>query len=112
MNLRETMRHAFSLGGSLRLDDDGRTLLDRLAEIVVSRRMAEPALLFLESVKPLGFLGGQAMHFLSPFATMVLNPSQYRTLAHIMAHREGVEALMDAIVRRQGRDDAPGGGHA
>jgi len=62
------LRHAFALDGPLGpLTDEDRALLARLAAKVVVRRMAGPAILFLESMRPLNYIGSQALVFLRPF---------------------------------------------
>jgi len=96
--LRDGLRHAFALedpDGALTEED--RALLDRLAEKVVRRQMALPAVLLLQSVRPLSSLGSQAMVFLRPFLTPLLKPAVYDRMTHILDRREGVRALVDAI---------------
>jgi hypothetical protein len=72
-------------------------LLDRVAQAVVMRRLTAPAILFLESMKPLSFLGGQAMAFFSPFVRMVAGVSSYDALAEAIERRENVEYLIQRI---------------
>ena len=96
------LRNAFSLEsphGPLTGED--RKLLARLAEKVVARRMALPALLFLGSIRPLNSISSQAMVFLRPFLSGLLNPANYDRMTEIMDRREGIGALMDAIEAKQ-----------
>ncbi len=74
-----------------------QALLDRIAEAVVDRELAAPAILFLESMKPLSFLGGQFMAFISPFIHMVVDASQYDQIAEAIERRENVEFLIQRI---------------
>ncbi len=71
-----------------------QALLDRIAEAVVDRELTAPAVLFLDSMKPLSFLGGQFMAFLSPFIHMVVDASQYDLIAEAIERRENVEFLI------------------
>jgi len=99
---RRGLRNAFSLEsphGPLKGDD--RQLLDRLAEVIVARRMAMPAVLFLSSVRPLNAIGSQAMVFLRPFLSGLLNRADYDRMTKIVDRREGLAALIDAIEARQ-----------
>ena len=48
------------------LDDQDRALLDRLAARVVELKLEVPAILTLESSRPLTVVAGQAMLFLEP----------------------------------------------
>jgi len=91
-------RHAFALEGPHGpLTEADRELLRRLAFAIVRRRMSGPAVLFLQSVRPLNYIGSQAMHFLRPFLTPLFNPQQYERLAAILERREGISALIEAI---------------
>ena len=49
-----------------RLPDADQALLDRVAVWICDRRMETPAVLFLETARPLSFVGSQAMHFFDP----------------------------------------------
>ena len=73
----------------------------RLALAIVARRMGAPAVLFLSSLRPLNFVGSQAMLFLKPFLTPLFNTHQYERLAAILERREGISALIEAIETAQ-----------
>jgi hypothetical protein len=79
------------------LDEEDHALLERLAGAIARRRMAAPAILFLESLRPLNYVGGQAMAFLRPFLTPLFSPSDYERLTAILERREGLDALATAI---------------
>jgi hypothetical protein len=70
-----------------------RAALDPLIREIKKRGMATPALLFLESVRPLNGIGAQALHFMQPFATAVLDPVRYETLSKYLEKRGSVEWL-------------------
>lgn len=92
------LRHAFAVGGPHGpLTEADRELLRRLALAVVLRRMSTPALLFLQSVRPLNYVGSQAMVFLRPFLTPLFNQVDYDRLAAVLERREGIGALIEAI---------------
>lgn len=85
-------------------------ILDRLASWVVTKRMTAPAILFLESHRPLSFVGSQAMiaaspivHFFEPFLQSLVGPGYghqaYKRFAELMENRETVERLIIAIER-------------
>ena len=76
---------------------DDAKLLARLAERIVSRRMAMPAALFLRSIGPLNSIGSQALVFLRPFLTPLFNPADYDRVTKILDRREGIDALVEAI---------------
>ncbi len=51
----------------------------------------------LESLRPLNFVGSQALHVLKPFAEVVFDPEAYRRLAELLEQRETIEILIDKI---------------
>jgi hypothetical protein len=86
-------------------------ILDRLAAWVVERRMTAPAILFLESHRPLSFVGSQAMIAASPVVHVFESFFQafggggwkhttYQRFAELMEDRDNVERLIVAIERR------------
>ena len=105
--LIEGFRRAFSMESPHGpLTDEDRALLDKLAGKIVQRRMGMPALLFLQSVRPLNLIGSQAMIFLRPFVTPFFNQATYDRVAAIMERREGIGALLDAIDEAETQADA------
>src|SRR6266850_1756612 len=72
-------------------------LFDRIAEATVRYRMTVPAILFLESVKPLSFVGSQALYFFEPMVRAVFTVPDYERFAALMERRENLEALLVAI---------------
>lgn len=56
--------------------------------------MVAPAILFLETFKPLAFLGAQLLWFAQPFLALGLSETDVRDLAQLIEESEGVEALI------------------
>lgn len=91
-----------SPGADERAAREGRTpedeaLLDRLATRVVAMRMTVPAILFLESSKPLSFLGSQALYFFEPMVRAFFSVPEYERFAQLLERRETMEALLVKI---------------
>jgi len=78
-------------------------ILEKLAKKVVEWRMAVPAILFLESVKPLNYIGAQAMVFFEPIVQTIFNFRDYDTLRIAMERRENVENLLQKIEKHDAR---------
>ena len=72
-------------------------MVEKLAAKVVEWKMAVPAVLFLESVKPLNFVGSQALIFFSPIATTIFSPSDYAELTALLERRGNLEILLKRI---------------
>ncbi len=83
------------------LTDDERTLLDELADGIARRRLTPAAMFFLESVKPLGFVGSQMMVFLRPMISVIWsNPSRWDQLQAILEKRGSIELLLRRLEAR------------
>ena len=71
--------------------------LDRLAEKIIERRLSAPAILFLESSKPLSFLGNQAMVFFQPIVQTIFNFKTYDDIMDLLEDRDNIEYLLKKI---------------
>ena len=76
---------------------EDQALLERLARRVVELRLETPAILTLETARPLSVLAGQAMLFFEPFAQMLFRFDEYRRLAALIERRDALEALTRLI---------------
>ena len=79
------------------------SLLERLANRIAELRLETPALLTLETSRPLSVLAGQAMLFFEPFAQALFRLPDYRRLAALVERREALEALSGMIERAADR---------
>lgn len=85
------------------LAPDDLALLDRLANRVVELRMEVPAILALESGKPLSLVASQAMIFFEPFVQALFSFPDYRRYAALIERRGAIEALLTRIEDRSER---------
>jgi len=72
-------------------------VLDKVAKKVVMWHMTTPAIMFLESVKPLNYIGAQTMVFFEPIIQTIFNFTDYDTFRAAMERRENVENLLQKI---------------
>lgn len=80
------------------LTPEERDLMHRIAQKIVERGMTVPAILFLESVKPLNYIGSQVMVFLEPFMQAILRSvNDYNLFRKMMEKRDNVERLLQKI---------------
>lgn len=77
--------------------EEDADLIRKVAERIVSMRMSVPAIFFLESSKPLAFLGGQLLIFLEPFVQTLFNFRQYQRFAFLMEDRANWERLIRKV---------------
>ena len=80
-------------------DDD--KLLDELADAIVARHLATPALFFLESMRPLGFVGSQLMIVLRPIIQIVWPaPQRWDQVQRVLEERGSTELLCRRLEER------------
>lgn len=104
--LRQEFVHAFALAPiESALAPEDTVLLEKVARMIVKRGMTVPALLFLESLEPLNFLGSQVMHGLRPFLDLVCDAADMERLAVMLERRDGVARLI-ALMQEQATSPA------
>jgi hypothetical protein len=107
-HLRAAFQHAFTVRHDLSdLSTEELRLIDRLAQEVVGRGMAAPAVLFLESIGPMHFLGSQALHFLSPILDCAFQARDVERIATLLERRDALARLCAAIDARSTPTGAP-----
>ena len=97
-DFRAGLRHAFAVRpeqAAFTIED--LALLERVADAVVSRGMAAPATLFLESMGPMIFRGSQARHFLAPVDACVLTGTEIAQVARLLERRDSIHRLTALI---------------
>jgi hypothetical protein len=84
--------------GAMTLDAHRRErLLNDTARRIEQLGMTAPAILFLETYKPLAFLGAQVLWFAQPFISFGFNEADLRDLTLIVEERTGVEELITRL---------------
>ena len=78
-------------------EPEQRALLEKVATWIVRRGLTAPAILFLETGKPLNFLGSQLLIGLSPFIQAIFKGIEYQKFALIIEKDENVELLIELI---------------
>ncbi|MBN1550520.1 hypothetical protein JW979_03575 [bacterium] len=72
-------------------------IIRKLAEWVVRKRLTVPAIMFLESVIPLNYIGSQVLVFFNPFVTAFLNSNDYSALQEMLEDRGAIPVVIEAI---------------
>jgi hypothetical protein len=95
---------AASAGEPLAPED--RALLQRLADRIVALRLETPAILTLESSRPVSLLAGQAMTFFEPVVQALFRFPEYRRFTALVERREAIESLATLIEEGAARREA------
>jgi hypothetical protein len=76
-------------------------LLEKIADRIVKYRMAMPAILFLESVRPLNYVGSQAMVFLAPVVHSLFSAREYDEIQQALEHRQTISYVVDLLEEKE-----------
>ena len=68
--------------------------IDDVLRFVVRFGLTLPAILCLETLKPLSRMGSQFMHILSPSICVFLSPAHWKAFANILEEPNGTEYLL------------------
>jgi hypothetical protein len=92
-------KHAFAIERpeAFTPTDAERALVDRLAAELAHRGLTMPALVLLESLRPLGSLSAQAIWFSYPWFAALMDARGLKVLAGLLERPGGVEWMTDRI---------------
>jgi len=74
-------------------------LINKIAQKVVDYRLAPVAIVFLESSKPISFLGNQFLIFMQPFYRALFSYREYEEVTAMLEDRNNIELLIREIER-------------
>ena len=76
---------------------DYSELIKEVAAKIVRRKMSVPTILFIESVKPINRIAGQAVLVVSPFLAIFVSYEKIEQFCDMLQDRENVEKLLNEI---------------
>lgn len=87
------LKHAFAIEpeGPVEPTESQKAVVDRLCRQVVERGLATPALVFLESVRPLNYVTSQTLQFFAPVLSAVADGRACQDLADFLEHRGSID---------------------
>lgn len=77
--------------------DETEALIEKAATAISARGLNLPALLLLESHKPLSYLGSQAAITFSPFLVPIFGFDKVNDYSRLFSKRENVERLLERL---------------
>ncbi len=72
-------------------------IINKIAKEIVDRRLAVPALLFGETIKPVNRIAGQVSVFFEPLVQTIFPIKYYREATIVLSNREYFEKLLNKI---------------
>lgn len=78
-------------------EERANEVIEKVSRFVAERHMAPAAILSIESLRPLSFIGSQALFFIEPFAQVFVNEKEYQEFATMIEKEENLKKLMRRI---------------
>ena len=78
-----------------------KEIVEKLAVWVVRRRLSLPAIMTLESIMPLNYLGSQALVFFQPFVAAFLETADYKQFQEMLEHRPSIRYMIKILEDRE-----------
>ena len=104
-NFSKELKHAFYIEKQTDYDknvtDNENEFLAQLADGILNRKLATPAILFLETYRPLNFIGNQIMTFFRPFASTVYPKHKYDKILTALENRGNIDKLIKLIEKNR-----------
>tara|TARA_Y100000296_G_scaffold72556_1_gene89045 strand:+ start:688 stop:1065 length:378 start_codon:yes stop_codon:yes gene_type:complete len=93
------LKHAFAIDppGAAEPTEDQKPVVEKVCQEVIRRRMATPALIMLETFRPLNFVGSQVLHFFHPIVSAILTTEAYKRFTEFLERRGSVDYLCQRI---------------
>lgn len=77
--------------------EDYERLCRKIAKTIVERDLTVPAIMLIESIKPLSFLGSQMLVFANPVVSLIVQSGDYYRFIRMIEDRDNIEKLTVAI---------------
>jgi len=94
-----SLKHAFAVPAEEYLKPQEREWLEKLARKVVERGLTAPALLMLESARPLNYVGAHVILFFKPVISLLFAPERCDEVAALLQKRHALKVLIQIIER-------------
>lgn len=88
-------------------EDETRTMVDAIAEKIVSRRLEGPAVLMLEIHKPLSFIASQGLVCALPMIGPLVGAERIAGLSRLLRDRGNIDSLISRIEELSALRDIP-----
>lgn len=97
--LRTWWQHAFAVSPPEQaIAEEDEKIAQKVAHFIVKRQLSAPAIMLLETGRPLNFLGSQFLTFLSPFVSIIFsNTQEFDRFTQFLEKRESISCLIQQI---------------
>ena len=95
------IKHAFYIETSGEATSDNENeFLERVATGITRRKLAAPAMLFLETFRPLNYIGSQTMVFFRPVASIIFPIVKYDKVLNVLEKRDSINRLIKLLEKK------------
>ncbi len=93
------LKHAFAVDppGAAEPTDAQEAAVEKVCQEVIRRHMATPALIMLETFRPLNYIGSQVLHFFHPIISAILTTDAYRNFTEFLERRGSIDYMCQRI---------------
>jgi len=93
------LKHAFAVepSGPAEPTSLQRKAVEQVCVEIVRRQLITPALLILETSRPLNFIGAQVMHFFAPLVSVLTDSQGHRHFAEFLERRGSIDYIFRRI---------------
>ena len=81
----------------IKITEEQKALLTKIAKVIASKGMTAPTIFFLETMQPLNYIGSQFMAYLEPFLTFVIPRNAYNDIQKILEQRKGIDYFLSIL---------------
>jgi len=78
-------------------------LIEKIAKRILDLKLEIPAILLLESIKPVSFITSQFFVFLEPFITSIFSFKNYQRFYKMLEDRENIEKIIEELEKGRGK---------
>lgn len=92
-------QHAFAVSPPEHaITEEDEQLAEKVAKFIVGRKLSAPAIMLLETGRPLNFLGSQFLTFLSPFVSIIFSSNtEFEHFTQFLEKRDSIPCLIKHI---------------
>ena len=97
--MKEKLKHAFAIGKSAPFSPNKKeeVVVEKVCNEIVKRHVTLPAIVMLETFRPLNYLGSQLMHFFQPIISSILTIDGYSDFTTLLEKRESVDYIINKL---------------
>ena len=97
--MKEKIKHAFAIGKSDSFSPNIKeeVVVEKVCNEIVKRHLTLPAIVMLETFRPLNYLGSQVMHFFHPIISSILTIDGYSDFTALLEKRESVDYIINKL---------------